>query len=117
MLLLYLDDYLNVAYQSCSSAQHQLDIILEVFRYLEIPIAEKKIEGPNQILVFLGIELDTLCLEARWLDKLTELKQHLSDLLQSGHTTAGSLDKFLGKLLRFSCCGAWLHFYPAVRGA
>ena len=41
ILLHYHDDYLNVAYQSCSSAQRQLNIILEVFRYLGIPIAEE----------------------------------------------------------------------------
>ena len=45
MLLHYLDDYLNVAYRSCSSAQCQLHIILKAFRYLGIPIAEEKIEG------------------------------------------------------------------------
>ena len=111
----YQDNFLKVAYQSRSSAQCQLYIILEVFHYFGITIAEEKIEGPNQILIFLGIELDTLCLEACLPDdKLAELKQHLSNLLQSGHTTAGSLDKFLGKLsfaLRvvvpgctFTCC-------------
>ena len=42
MLLHYLDDYLNMANRSCSSAQRQLDIILEVFRHLGIPIAEEK---------------------------------------------------------------------------
>ena len=57
-LLHYLDDFLNVANQNHSSAQCQLDIILEVFLYLGIPIAEEKIEGPNQNLIFLGIELD-----------------------------------------------------------
>ena len=57
------------------------------------------IEGPKQILIYLGIELDSLLLEACLTDdKLAELKQCLNNLLQSGHTAAGSLDKFLGKL-------------------
>ena len=82
-----------------SSAQHQLYIILEVFRYFGITIAEDKFEGPNQNLIFPGIELDTLHLEARLPDdKLAELKQRLRNLLQSGHPTAGSLDKSLFKL-------------------
>ena len=72
-----------------------------------------KVEGPNQILIFLGIELDTLRLEAHLLDdKLAELKQRLSILLQSGHTTAGSLDSFSANsplLHMLWCLAALLH--------
>ena len=106
-LLHYLDDYLNVANRSCSSVQCQLDIISEVIRYLEFPIAEKKFEGPIQILIFLGIEQDTLLLEAHLQDKLAELKQCLN-LLQSGHTSVGSLDKFPSPPMLW-CLDALLH--------
>ena len=74
-LLHYLDDYLNITGSSQSIAQHQLAIILDVFRYLGIPIADEKVAGPNQTMVFLGIVLDTLLLEARLpADKLAEIR-------------------------------------------
>ena len=84
MLLHYLDDCLNVAYQSCSSAQCQLDIIFDVFRYLRIPIAEEKIKWLTKFLVFLGIELDAFLLATCSPDdELAELKQHPNYMLQS----------------------------------
>ena len=98
-LLHYLDDYLNITGSSQSIAQHQLAIILDVFCYLGIPIADEKVAGPNQTMVFLGIVLDTLLLEARLpADKLAEIRLMLNNLLSSPSLTVGSLDQFLGKL-------------------
>ena len=53
-ILHYLDDYLNVCADSLSLATQQLDIILSVFRYLGIPLAEEKTQGPSQVLAFSG---------------------------------------------------------------
>ena len=64
-----------MATQTRSSAQHQLDIILEVFRHLGIPIAEEKDRRLTKFLIFLGIALDTLLLEGHSPDdNLAELK-------------------------------------------
>ena len=52
-LLHYLDDYLNVAGLSLPVATKQLSIILDVFRYLGIPITTDKTLGQSQVLPFL----------------------------------------------------------------
>ena len=98
-LLHYLDDYLNVAGLSLPVATKQLSIILDVFRFLGIPIATDKTLGPSQVLPFLGVELDTVLFEARLpADKLREIKDLLQQLLGANHTTYGFLETFLGKL-------------------
>ena len=98
-LLHYLDDYLNVAGLSLPVATKQLSIILDVFRYLGIPIATDKTLGPSQVLPFLGVELDAILFEARLpADKLREIQDLLQQLLGANHTTYGFLETFLGKL-------------------
>ena len=51
------------------------------------------------MLVFLGIILDTIRMEA-WLpnDKLPELKHLVSNFLAHDHTTVHALDSSMGKL-------------------
>ena len=46
-------------------AQLHLQIILQVFKYLNIPIAEDKIGGPTTTLEFLRMELDSIQLQMR----------------------------------------------------
>ena len=98
-LLHYLDDFLNVASPSRKHAQLQLDIILQVFKYLGVPVATEKVDGPCQVITFLGIILDTVLLEARLpTDKLQDLRQEITRLLASTWTTVRDLESFLGKL-------------------
>ena len=63
-ILHILDDYLLVAptEQLC---QQQLDLFLSLCSYLGIPIAPDKTCGPSTTMSFAGIELDSICLEAR----------------------------------------------------
>ena len=98
-LLHYLDDFLNVASPSKAHAQCQLDIILSLLAYLNIPVATEKVDGPSQVLVFLGIVLDTVRFEARLpVEKLEELRELIGHMLALNWTSVRALESCLGKL-------------------
>ena len=98
-LLHYLDDFLNVCLDSFSLASKQLDIILAAFRYLGVPLAVEKIEGPSQVLIFLGIVLDTIRGEARLpADKLADLRLILQQCVSRKAITKSELASLMGKL-------------------
>ena len=60
----YLDDYIFVA-GDINSARLQKSTLLNVFARLGIPVELSKLEGPSTCLSFLGIEVDTGCLQLR----------------------------------------------------
>ena len=70
-----LDDFLIVAPPHSSQCKEELQILLQCFSRLGVPVAEQKLEGPIVCLTFLGIELDTLQMIRRLPShKLEELK-------------------------------------------
>jgi len=77
-----LDDFLVA--ELPSKKGESLNIILELFQRLSIPIAQHKVEGPSQKLEFLGITLDTVKLEAS-----------LSD--EKVHRLIGGIESFLAR--------------------
>ena len=95
----YLDDFLVVSPSSYGLAQHEHDIVIQAFKYLAVPLAEEKLEGPVQSLTFLGIHLDTVQMTASLPEtKLAELRILLTEFSQAAYTTQRKLDQFLGKL-------------------
>ena len=77
-ILHLLDDFLIVA-PSVTLCQDQLDLFLRLCSYVGIPMAPEKTCGPATTLSFAGIELDSICSEARLpLDKIQ--KMHAVDL-------------------------------------
>ena len=60
----YIDDFLTFG-SSESECVHNLEISCHVCHQLGFPLAEDKKEGPSQMLLFLGIELDCRKLEMR----------------------------------------------------
>ena len=70
------DDFLNPTPWNCG---HNLQLLIAVCQGLGIPLAVEKVEGPSTNLKFLGIQLDTVRMEAR----LPEEKLHrISNLVQ-----------------------------------
>jgi hypothetical protein len=66
-------------------------------------LAADKAEGPVQCLTFLGIELDTVAMEARLpAAKLAEIKQLCSEWLGKTHATLKEVQSLNGSL-RFAC--------------
>lgn len=98
-LIHLLDDYLTVGPAGSSLCGRQLEVILSACGYLGIPIAEEKTETPTPVLTFLGIELDTINLEARLpKDKLDDIGSLLRSFLGLHTCTKRELLSLLGKL-------------------
>ena len=98
-VLHYLDDFLDVAGPSKDQAQRHHDLILDMFNYLHVPVAPEKVEGPSTTLVFLGIELDTVCLEMRLpSDKKDDILATVLRILSTNRVTKRELASVVGKL-------------------
>ena len=97
----YLDDFILVA-KSLNLAERQKEILLSVFRKLNIPMEESKLEGPSPCLLFLGIEIDTTSFQLRLpRDKLANLKISQRDSIQRKTISKKDLQKLTG-LLQFA---------------
>lgn len=60
-----LDNFLDVCPPQQGLAVGHTALILDIFAYLNVPVAAKKVEGPSMVFVFLSSELDTTQLETR----------------------------------------------------
>ena len=95
----YLDDFLDVCPPSMDLAMRHKTLILDMFSYLNVPIAPEKVEGPSTVLTFLGLELDSEQLEIRLpLSKLQPLRDHVSSVLHSERLSKRELASLLGHL-------------------
>ncbi len=61
----YLDDFLTTGSPDSSECKSNLDKLITTCSLLGIPLATEKIRGPATSLEFLGIELDSMAMEAR----------------------------------------------------
>ena len=92
----YLDDFLIAGKPGLPDCKHALSHMLQICRQLGFPIAEHKIEGPNTVLTFLGILIDTVKLEMRLPEeKLATLRT----LLQQWHTVKKTTKRNLLSLI------------------
>ena len=74
----YLDDYFTVSPANSLVCAHNVHTITQVASQVCIPLAPNKLEGPTTQLVFLGILIDTTCMETSLPDdKLHELLSEL----------------------------------------
>ena len=84
---------------SSTTCQENLDIIKEVCTYLGIPLALEKLEGPTQLLTFLGIVLDTSRMEIRLPeDKLSRIRAQLTIWLDKKKATKREILSLVGLL-------------------
>ena len=101
----YVDDFLFVVQSTDGgvAARSMLAGALDLCRFLGVPMAEMKTEGPTTCLTFLGIELDTVRMEAR-LDaaRLAELRA-LCLAWQSFETASAVELQSLAGRLNFAC--------------
>ena len=76
-----------------------LNIILNLFDRLHVPVAPEKIEGPTTQLTFLGIKMDTENLILRLPgNKLSTLKETIREWLTRKSCTVKDLQSLAGKL-------------------
>ena len=97
-----LDDYLMAA-----STYHQCRInlvrFLSLSKYLGVPIAPEKTVGPQNVLSFAGIELDTLRMEARLpMDKTAKCQSLMASFRRRKKVILREMQSLTG-LLNFAC--------------
>ena len=101
-LIHILDDYLMAA-PTFHQCRINLDCFLSLCTYLGVPMAPEKMVGPEKVLVFAGIELDTLRVEAHLpLDKTEKCKTLVSTFLRCKKVTLREIQSLIG-LLNFGC--------------
>ena len=112
-LIHYLDDFLggdrNV--QGCESA---MTCFVDTLNWLSVPLADEKTEGPTEVLVFLGLELDSRNMTVRIpREKILELIDKINDILSATKTTLKAMQSLIGSL-NF-CCRAIIPGRPFCR--
>lgn len=101
-MLHILDDFLIMGASNSDQCQNNLDKFLSMCNTIGVPIKKEKTELPTTCIVFMGLELDSIHMEARLpIDKLTKLRQTLSDQTKR-RITLKDLQKLLG-LLNVCC--------------
>jgi hypothetical protein len=94
----YIDDFLFVV-GTKSEADKNLKEVSALCSELGLPMAASKTEGPTTCLTFLGIEIDTVAMEARLsASKLAELQLLLKNWGGKQHATISELESLTGKL-------------------
>ena len=95
----YLDDYLFASVGTAEEAGQKLSAALQLLKFLNIPIALEKLVSPTTILVYLGIEIDTVLMEIRLpKEKIQALKALLPTWRSRKKCTKRQLLKLIGKL-------------------
>lgn len=104
LTLHYLDDFIVFGAPATAECQAALDLALQLCHRLGIPIAAHKTEGPARILIFLGIELDTVEMEIRLpKEKLQRLKREIQRWRSRLVCTKRELLSLIGQL-QHACC-------------
>lgn len=93
-----LDDFLFIHHDR-DQCLNYLQTFLDLCSYLGVPIAHHKTEGPSNIITFLGIQLDTISMEARLPpDKLSSYSDDVATLAKRSSITLRQLKSVIGKL-------------------
>ena len=82
-----------------STREENLQALERLCQHLGIPLAPNKREGPSSVLVFLGIEIDTVKGELRLpSDKLQRLTKALTTWLKKKSCSRKELESLIGTL-------------------
>ena len=96
----YEADLMAASYHQCCVA---LQNFISLCNYLGVPIAPEKTVGPQTVLIFAGIELDTNTMETQLPNnKITKTKTFLSDFLRHKKVSLKETQSLIG-LLNFAC--------------
>ena len=98
-LLHYLDDFYTMGPPNSPACQNNLDTCLRLFRDWHIPLHPDKVEGPSTCLTVLGIELDSITLQARLpRDKFVRIVALLESWSVKRHCSRKELESLIGTL-------------------
>jgi len=113
MLLHYLDDFLggDISKEACSN---NMRIFSETMLELGVPLANEKTEGPSHVLVFLGLELDSLEMVVRIpKEKMQEVVEKINAVICAEKVSLKTMQSLIGSL-NF-CCRAIVIGRPFCR--
>lgn len=103
-MLHILDDFLFLGPPDSSICKLALHQFMSMCDVLGVPIKGEKTEGPSTTLIFLGIELDTVNMEARLPEeKIVKIQNALHSAKRRKKMTLRKLQSLIG-LLNFACC-------------
>ncbi len=95
----YLDDYITVGSPRSGECAFNCRLMTHICEQLGVPLAPDKCKGPTTCMTFLGIELDTVALEARLPPgKLERIRELVSEWLSGKACTREELDSLVGQL-------------------
>ena len=95
----YLDDFFTCGPIHSRECAANLQCLVDVCKHLGVPLAEEKLEGPSDCLVFLGIVIDTVKGELRLpVQKLERLQRQLGGWLTRKKCTQRELLSIAGQL-------------------
>ena len=95
----YLDDFLFLGAPNTDEGERALELALQIFEFLGIPVAAHKTEGPSTCVTFLGILIDTVRCELRLpVEKLQRLQALLHSWCSGEAHTKKELESLLGHL-------------------
>ena len=98
-LLHYLDDFHTLGPPNSQTRQRNLDTCIQQFQDWGIPLHPDKLEGPSTLLTVLGIELDSLLLQARLpQEKFDRIHTLLVSWSLKRHCTRKELESLIGNL-------------------
>lgn len=97
-ILHLLDDFITFE-DPLKCGQRNMDLLNYIFEKLNIPMAKHKTAGPDTVMEYLGIILDSRLMEARLPnDKLKRITEFLRDFLNRKSCTKRELLQLLGHL-------------------
>lgn len=98
-----LDDFLFICPPNFDLANQCLNTFIKLCNTLGVPIKEEKTEMANTTMTFMGIELDSVAMEARLpKDKIVKITEALLSFRKRKKVTLRELQSLIG-LLNFAC--------------
>ena len=99
----YLDDTLFVGQEGTQDCLTLMNNFHELCHYLGVPIAPEKTEGPKKVLIFLGLQLDSVRQTVTIpLEKLLEIKEKIKTVMHMNKVSLQQLQSLIGSL-NFAC--------------
>lgn len=112
-LIHYLDDFLG-GNTDCDNCRLNMQVFQQVMQELGVPIATEKTAGPSEVLVFLGLLLNSIDMTVSIpLEKLEEIRQKIKHVMSKEKVTLKEMQSLIGSL-NF-CCRAIIMGRPFCR--
>lgn len=102
-ILHYLDDFFFGGAKQTNDCNIIMSHFENCMNELGVPIAEEKTEGPKTIIIFLGLEINSVKMIIRIpMDKVSEIRSKITEMRQKEKVTLQAMQSLIGKL-QFAC--------------